>query len=386
MITMFTAFTEEVDDVDAAVSELLGQLDLDHKLLANSLGIVHCYSDFVDGGLVKALCEKLPFDVVGSTTFSLLARGNISTVGLVLTVLTSDTVSFTTGVSVPVTDTVDEPVTELYKNLTAGLPQKPAMFLPFVPFMKNVGGDEFIEKIDALSGGIPAFGTLSISNEPDFSRSYTILNGEYYPGSLVLAALTGDVDPVFLSASVTDDNILKQKAVVTGSNRNILQSVNNMPTVTYLETLGLAKNGDISGLESMPFIVYLQDGSRLIRACIGATEEGGVILCGAVPLNSTLALSTMGLEDVVNSTADKVAEALKKAQAQGRGILMYSCAARYWAQGVQVTAEEEKVDEKIGDAAPYHFVYSGGEIFPEFLGDGKVVNHLQNDSLIICIL
>ncbi|MDR1903899.1 MAG: FIST C-terminal domain-containing protein [Treponema sp.] len=384
MIKMFTAFTEEIDDVDAAVSELLAQLDMDHKGLKNSLGIVHCYSDFLDSGVIKALYEKLSFDIVGTTTFSLSAQGIMSQTGLILTVLTSDTVSFTTGVSAPVVDTVDDPVTELYKNLTAGLPQKPAMFLPFVPFMKNVGGDEFIEKIDSLSGGVPSFGTLAISNEPDLSRSYTIRNGGYYPGSLVLAALTGDVDPVFLSASVTDDNILKQKAVVTGSNRNILQSVNNMPAVKYLETLGLAKNGDIAGLESMPFIVYLEDGSRLIRACIGATEDGGVILCGAVPVNSTLALATMGLEDVVNSTGDLAVEALKKAA--GRGILMYSCAARYWAQGVQITAEEEKIEEKIGDAAPYHFVYSGGEIFPEFLSSGKVVNHLQNDSLIICIL
>jgi hypothetical protein len=64
---------------------------------------------------------------------------------------------------------------------------------------------------------------------------------------------------------------------------------------------------------------------------------------------------------------------------------MYSCAGRNWCLGMQPMAEHEKVKECLGDT-PYHFVYSGGEIFPSRLGDGAVVNHLQNDSLIICIL
>jgi hypothetical protein len=384
MIKTFVAFTEEIDDTEAAVSELLEQLDPEHNLLAHSLGIVHCCSDFAESDVIKAVSGKLPFDVVGTTTMSLAAPGIISQMGLTLMVLTSDTVSFVTGVSAPVTDDAKGPIGDLYRGLIASLPQKPAMFLPFIPFMVNVGGDEFIEGIDALSGGIPAFGTLAISNEPDYTRSYTIRNGEYYPDALVLAALIGDVDPVFLSVSVTEENILKQKAVVTGAERNHLKTVNNMSAVKYLESLGLAKDGDLGGIESMPFILYLEDGSRLIRACIGAAPDGGVILCGAVPVNATLALATMGLEDVRDSSGKKAVEALQAAQ--GRAMLMYSCAARYWAQGVQIRAEEEKIAECIGDRVPYHFVYSGGEIFPEFFGNGRVVNHLQNDSLIICIL
>ncbi|MDR1248927.1 MAG: FIST C-terminal domain-containing protein [Treponema sp.] len=385
MIKVFTAFTEEIDDAEAAVSELLQQIEPEHNLLGNSLGIVHCFSDFVDSGVIRALCQKLPFELVGSTTLSLSNLGGSSQLGLILTVLTSDSASFVTGVSSPAGDDVDGPVTELYQRLSAGCAEKPVMLMPFIPFMRTIGGDEFIEKIDSLSGGIPAFGTLAISNEPDFSRSYTIHNGGYYETSLVLAALVGDVDPIFLSASVSDDTIVSQKAVVTGSNRNILQTINDKPAIQYLESIGLAKNGDISGIESMPFILTRpEDGSRLIRACIGGTPEGAVVLCGAAPVNSVLSLAAMSLDDVVESTGDKVTEALKSGR--GRGMLMYSCAARYWAQGMQLRAEQEKVSACIGDQAPYHFVYSGGEIFPAFLPSGKVVNQLQNDSLIICIL
>jgi hypothetical protein len=380
---MFTAFTEEIDDVDAAVSELLGQLDLDHKRLTNSMGIIHCFSDFVDSGVVKAISEKLPFDSLGSTTISTSASSILSGTGLSVTVLTSDDVQFITGVSGPVTDSADAPLTELYNRIVAGLSEKPAMLMPFIPFLINVGGDEFIEKLDALSGGIPAFGTLAISNEADYSRSYIFYNGESYLASMALVAVVGNVTPLFLSVAVNEENILKQKAVITGVNRNILQTVNNIPAVNYLESIGIVKNGDVSGLQAMPFIIYLEDGSLLIRACIGGTGDGSLILCGAVPVNSTIALATMGFEDVITSTQTKVTEAL--AAAEGRGILMYSCAGRNWCLGMHPLAEHEKVKECLGDT-PYHFVYSGGEIFPSRLGDGRVVNHLQNDSLIICIL
>ncbi|MDR1655027.1 MAG: FIST C-terminal domain-containing protein [Treponema sp.] len=384
MLKVLTAFTEEIDVVDLAVQEILEQLDLDKKRLKNSLGIIHCFSDFVDSGVVKALAARLPFDTVGSTTISTSSSSGISQTGLSVTVLTSDDVNFVSGLSVPVSDSVDVPLTELCDRIIAGLPEKPAMLMPFIPFLPNVGGDEFIEKLDALSGNVPAFGTLAISNEPDFSRSYTLYNGEAYTASMALAALVGNAAPEFLSVSVNEENILKQKAVITGVKRNILGTINNMPAIQYLESIGVVKGGDVTGLPAMPFIIYLEDGTMLIRACIGdAGEKGALILCGAVPVDSTIALATMDFEDVIGSTESKVTEAL--AAAKGRGILMYSCAGRNWALGMQPMAEHKKVKECLGDT-PYHFVYSGGEIFPSRLGDGKVVNHLQNDSLIICIL
>jgi hypothetical protein len=384
MIKMLTAYTEEIDDSEAAISELLDQLDLDHRLLTNSVGIIHCFSDFLEGEFLQSLSGALPFDLVGCTTLSVSAPGFMGQMALTLTVLTSDDIRFITGVSDVITDDMSGPVTALYDRLISGLPQKPAMLMPFIPFMLTIGGDEFIEKIDALSGGIPAFGTLSISNETDYSKIYTIYNDGIYETSLVLLAILGDVNPVFLSASVPEGNILKQKAIVTSANRNVLETVNNMPTVDYLESIGLAKDGDWSGLVSMPLIVSLEDGSQLIRACVMFTEDRGAVLCGAIPVNATLALSTMGLDDVVRSTSDKIAEAMEAAD--GRNIMIYSCAGRRWAMGVNGMAEHEAVAKRTKDASPYFFAYSGGEIFPERFADGRIVNHLQNDSIIMCVL
>ncbi|MDR3147843.1 MAG: FIST C-terminal domain-containing protein [Treponema sp.] len=384
MLKVLTAFTEEIDAVDRAVQEIVEQLDLDKNRLTNSLGIIHCFSDFVDSGVVRALAQKLPFDTVGCTTMSSSTSSGMSLMGLTVTVLTSDDVRFACGVTAPITDSVEGPLTELFRRITGELSGQPAMLMPFVPFLLNVGGDEFVEQLDALSGGIPAFGTIAISTEPDFSRTYTFYNGEPYPASMVLAALGQGAKPEFFNVSVNEENILKQKAIVTGTNRNVLQTINNIPAVTYLESIGLAKDGDVGGIASMPIILYLEDGSILIRACFGTTKEGALILGGTAPVNSSVALGTMGYEDVISSTERKVREALKTAE--GRGLLMYSCGGRNLALGVQSLGEHETVKECVSDRVPYHFVYSGGEIFPSVLSGGTIVNHMQNNSLIICVL
>jgi hypothetical protein len=385
MIRMLTAFTEEIDDAEAAVSEILEQLELDERLMANSFGILHCSSEFDESDVVSRLCERLPFNVAGCTSLSVQVPRRVGLPALIVIVLTSDDVRFVSGVSAPIADDMNEAVAEVYTRVIGSLPSRPAMIMPFIPFMTAIGGDEFIEKIDELSGGrIPAFGTVAISNEQDFSRVYTIYNGELYPASLVLLGLIGEAEPLFISASVPEGSILKQKAVVTGVRKNILQTINDMPAVRYLESIGLSEGGSVSGFVAMPFVIRLDDGSILTRACIKATPEGGLVLCGSVPVGATFAIATMNLEGVIASTGAKVREALERCQ--GRSLLIYSCVARSWTLGTKIMAEHEEVDARLGDAVPYCFAYSGGEIFPSFLKEGKISNHLQNDTVIVCVL
>ncbi|MDR0439412.1 MAG: FIST C-terminal domain-containing protein [Candidatus Accumulibacter sp.] len=385
MIRMLTAFTEEIDDSAAAVAEILEQLRLEENLLANSVGILHCSYDFDESEVVRDLCERLPFDVVGCTSTSVQVPGIISELALTLTVLTSDDVRFVSGVSAPIADDMSAPVTEAYERVIGSLAEKPVLIMPFIPFMTTIGGDEFIARIDELSGGgIPAFGTLAISNEADFSRAYTIYNGTLHATSLVLLGMIGKAEPMFFSVSVDESRILKQKAIVTGVHKNILKTVNDMPATAYLESMGLASGGNVSGFESMPFVAKLDDGSILTRACIGSTPDGGLVLCGSVPTGAALAITTMNADDMVSSARAKLNEALEKIG--GKSIVIYSCAARRWALGTKIMAEHEEVKRCLNGLVPYCFAYSGGEIFPSFLEDQRISNHLQNDTMILCAL
>jgi hypothetical protein len=396
---MFTGFTEEIDDVGAAVSEVMGRLALGGRLMKSTIGILHCFSDFVDSGVVAALCEKLPFDVVGCTTINVCAPGVISSMGLVVSVLTSDDAVFSAGASEPVNSgDLNAALSELYGRVCGSVGTSdpgrvgesesgPQLLMPFIPFMASASGDDFIAALDALSGGIPAFGTLPISDETNFKSCYTIFNGECYADSLVLAAVSGNVEPAFLSASILESpetDVLTPTSIITEASKNVLVSLNGIPAEDLIVSTGLAQKGGLGNLISLPFVIDLADGTRLIRYCIGSDGNGGAILCGNAPVGASVGFTNMGIDEIVKSTGKKVMEAM--ATAGGRGLLMYSCAARLWALGASNQAETEEISKVIGGRAPYFCACSGGEIFPQRLTDGKVTNTLQNASMIICML
>lgn len=56
MIKSFTAFTDEIDDAGQAVAEITQQLEEAGALLKNTFGIISCYAEFVESGVVSALC------------------------------------------------------------------------------------------------------------------------------------------------------------------------------------------------------------------------------------------------------------------------------------------------------------------------------------------
>jgi len=97
MIRMLTAFTREIDDIDAAVAEILKPLDLQKQRLKNSVGILMFHPSFLETGVIKAVSEALPFDSIGCTTSYLAAPGAIADMMLTVTVLTSDDVAFKAG-------------------------------------------------------------------------------------------------------------------------------------------------------------------------------------------------------------------------------------------------------------------------------------------------
>jgi hypothetical protein len=307
-------------------------------------------------------------------------------IALTVTVLTSDDVEFVLGVSDPVRDhaSMNTAVTQLYEKVFKPLAQRPSLYIPFIPFIPSVGADEFIDVLNRLVSGVPCFGSVAFSDDPNFQHIYTLANDAYYTSSFVLLGLVGNVKPTFFQASVPEDSIVKQKALVTGSNHNLLTSINNNPASNFFKSVGFFDNGAYTGLSSLSLVFDLDDGSRQFRACILGTEDGSLLLCGNVPIGSALSFAIMSTEDVIDG-AHTLAETAKLA-AQGKGVLAYSCAARSWALGLSDLAEHEEFQKVLGSETPYTVAYVGGEIYPTRLNDGSMISLLQNDSLIVCVL
>ena len=381
MIKSFSATTREIDDAQAAVTEITAALNLEKKLLKNSLGIISCFSEFEETGVLQAICEALPFNCIGSTTCLCAAGKDIDQIMLVITVLTSNDCDFQT-IAIPVAEKFEDSIKSAVSELMGKYEEKPALFLSYFPLMNTLSGDMILAEVNRAADGIPLFGTMAIDNKKEYSTAKTIYNGKAYREAVVLCAIYGNPKFTFQIASLDESKIRKQKAVITESNGNILIGVNGKTVLEYLEEIGLTRMDIASGQGIVPFVVDHNDGTKPVtRAVFALTPEGHAVCGGAMPVGATLAIGGVNLEDVIYTTE----KALKPLVEKESVVLSYSCMARYFALSANFTAEAEKVREIAGDSQ-YLFACSGGEICPLPDVNGKLRNFFHNYTNVFCKL
>jgi hypothetical protein len=389
MLKTLTAYTGEIEDVEAAVSEILEQLDKD-ALLKNSVGLVTCYKEFVESGVVKALCEALPFEVVGATTLGSSVPGSRGMMLLTLMVLTSDDVSFAVALSEPIAAEEEPSLRAGYQSALAKIKGKPSLMLSFAPLLMNVGGNFYVETFSEVSGGVPNFGMLAVDIGYNYRDSKVICNGAAYLDRYALVLLAGDIEPRFFTGSISAEKIFREKGLVTASDRNQLQTIDGKPAADYLREMGFSSDGEgvITGLETFPFIIDYNDGTMpVVRAIFAQTPEGYAVCGGDVPVGATLSIGSMDAEEVIATSAGALSSAL--AERDVHCVLMFSCVGRYFALGYNPTNEIDTLRKIIeGTGIPYQFSYTAGEICPVYekqRSDDSVTNRHHNNTLVICV-
>jgi hypothetical protein len=380
MIKTIVAKTYEIDSLEYALEEILDDLDL-KELLTNSVGIISCHSNFISNGIIKGLQKELPFPIVGSTTclagWQDSCEGNV----LLLTVLTSDDVSFKVSVSPELGVDYQKDVEKLYDEVTDSLSLTPAVVFTYAPLMHNLAADALVNTLSAYSQNkVPFFGTVAVDHTNDYATSQTIYGGNGYSTSLVLLALYGNVKVDFHVASLKNIILQKEKAVITKSNGNLLIEVNNISAAKYLESLGLTEYQITHGLGVLPLIVnYDGKNDEAARAVFALTPNGECVCGGEMPENTTISVGSINYDDIISTSTVVIQESLKE-----EGLLIgFSCVARYLVLGTRVKDEWNLFKDILG-SNPFSLSYSGGEISAFKNPDGTYANHVHNYSL--CIL
>jgi hypothetical protein len=386
MIKMLNAYTAEIDDVDAAVAAIQGQLHMSGELLSNSVGIIACHYEFINSGMVEELCKGLPFPVVGCTTLGNATGDECGVELLSISVLTSDDVVFSTAMSEALNPADVLPaVSAVYKRALEDLGGEPDMILAYAPLMLTLGAAPIMNAINGLSGGIPVFGAISCDSTPDYHASRVIHNGAAAANTLALVLLKGDVHPQFYINAIPEAGVQKLTAVVTDSDGCLIKKVNDMPFMDYLESIGISKAAVIASVGAFPIMLDYNDGSKPTgRSIYSTTSEGYALLGGEIPIGATIAMANLDYKGVLE-TAE---EAVRRAIAPGNvsGLLMYPCLTRNLTLGANSDDEMRKIVETLGGKHPYQICYAGGEICPVYTGDGKLLNRVHNLTYIICVL
>ncbi|WAW09432.1 FIST C-terminal domain-containing protein [Oxalobacter vibrioformis] len=385
MLKMLTAYTLETDEADVAVSDILGQLERQSRLLANAVGLIACDVEFIETGVVRALCEQLPFEVAGCTTLTSAVPGAHGQRILSLSVLTSEDVSFSTAISAPLpAEGIGREVENAYEAALSKLPGLPSLILAFTPVMPTISGAVILEHLDTVCNGTPIFGPFSTDYTLAFEESMTILNGEASENTVAFILMHGDVNPRFFVSGSADGNIQKQPAIITKSDGYLLQEVNDMLLSDYLDTLGLKPdNRNAKTAITLPLVVTDETMVPLTRAIYSLTPEGHAICGGKMPVDAALAIGRLDYSAVLEKSTETMRELL--AEENINAILMYPCMVRNIMLGPDTDDEIRAIVDMIGDRAPYHLSYAGGEICPMQGSDKRLINCFHNFTFIACV-
>jgi hypothetical protein len=383
MVKMLTAHTFEVDDADAAVSEILAQLDLPHKLKKNAVGIVFCYLDFINTGVVETLKKALPFDVIGSTTHGAAMPGILGDIILTLAVLTSDDVEFRPGLSAPLTEDAENRITRCYRDTAASLRSPPSMILVITPSLYNLAGDMVVGVLDRESRGVPVFGAGALDADTKIRTPKTIYGGTAYADRMPILLFAGNLKPRFFLDSVWDHDVHTQRALVTEAEGNRMISVNHIPAAAYMKKIGLISEERMDLLFVFPLGIKTEDGESTLCIIYGINGDGSVTCSANIPSGCTLSIGSPGSGEV-RKTAEQITAKLKQ-QEGGEAALIFSCFSRSVVLANPHDEMETVWHEMEHSSLPYLFIYAGGEICPEAGREGKAVNRYHNYTIISCL-
>jgi len=385
MVKTLVASTIEIDDIDLALEEIKSQLQLDKNLLKNAIAIVSCHYEFVLSGIVKALHDILPCEMVGSVTSPLATNKDVDMVMLSIMLLTSDDAEFTAVLTDSLLNEPASVITNDYKNAAAKHDKKPSLIFAYAPFIPQNSGDEYVQVLSKVSGNVPCFGTIAVDDTLDFSNCYMIYNGQHYQDRMGMILAYG-LKPKFYNANISHERILEKSATVTKSDGHVIMEVNERPVKEFFKDLGIMKAAETSfGMTSLPFLVDYNDGTpKVSKILLNMTPEGHALCAGAVPEGSILQIAISDKKDILLTTEKAIDQILADIQ-NASGLVAYSCIARYIELGANLYDEMKLTSSKIKDEIPFLMAYSGGEICPSFDDGVNTVNRFHNNAFVACL-
>jgi hypothetical protein len=380
---MILAHTVEVEDPEKALTEVLYQLDLTRSLKKNSVAIIHTNNVFMDSGVVAAICERLPFPVIGiNTLLHSSSLGLMDNILLTVCVLTSSEINFSVALSEPLNPgNLTQSITNTYVAAEGLLHNRPKLAIAYTPPLSfSPLGEDLVRIIDDVSDRLPLFGGMAADYSTNLRNPRIIHNGETFSDRLALLLIEGNITPRFYCFPVSDKKTIRKKAIVTESAGNVIKKVNGLPVTEYLESLGLAHDGQISGTHTIPLFLDRHDGRPpVVRVIFAQNPEGDIIIGGTAPENTTLGFGSLDVSDIRESAIR--ACGLMRLMSPDFFYLC-SCISRNFTLGLNYTTEVETIHGELNNFLPYVFSYTCGELCPVMRRDGKWHNEFHNMTLI----
>jgi hypothetical protein len=391
MLKCASVHTYEIDNPEIALGEIKAQLDEKIALLDHSAGIVMCHPEFIASGVLRHVCENLPFDLAGATTSAQAVNGEAGELVLTIFVMTSDDVQFCAGATGPLDDGIEAPVRDAFDEAAFGMPGLPRLAIVFPPLITEYAGDAYVNALKNAAPNVPLFGALAIDDSVDFEGSETIFNGKNFKTAMSFVLCYGNLKPRFLVGSLPLDKTMPHKGEITKSAGPFAHEINNVSAHKYFESIGIIGGSYAENqLHFIPFAIDQKkrddyDGIPVLRGHASFTEGGASIFRGDVDEGSTFVMLKTDSNDVLEKTRQKIEEI--KELPSINGALLFPCIVRrMMTMRPDPLIELETAVDAIGSDIPFMMGYAGGEICPTSVKNGIPANRFHNYSLVVLVV
>ncbi|WP_406043732.1 FIST N-terminal domain-containing protein [Succinimonas sp.] len=370
-----TAYTEEIDDLAQAASEIFEQVK-DFTLRKNSIGIIFAEEETNYAELYGILRQKWDFPIFGSTAMAMLVGRGFCNLGISFMIITADDCYF----SAAVTDDFSindfrEKLGETYRKAAAALPEKPKFILTIGEMVRedtDVDADSILSELNRLSGNLPVYGALA-SDGFSLGGYRIFCNEEIRQRGQVIVLVAGNTEPRFYHI-----NSINNKAIssfqVTESKGNIVYRLGQDTFVDVLKQQGMSvdKKMVLGDYILSPFVVSVEypNGDKVEYARTLAYldhEHGSAGFLGSIPDNAVMSVAIISRADVQASVArgfEQVFEDLRNSNGRYKTILCSTCCARFIALGSDTAAEAQTYKNGLPDDVSLIGIYSYGEYCP----------------------
>lgn len=388
MIKSYSLFTSELDDNEAAVQDIASQLK-EIQLRKNTIGLVACHNEFVESGIMKEVQAVLPFPLAGIVTFYQATPEVNGLFEMTITVLTSDDVRFAcAGRSLEEgAASAEKLVGDAYQQAYAEYGETPSLIFSFMTLQTPISGDCYLRLLDAASGGVLSFGSLSAGEtEGDSSNLYVICGEQIWVQGFAMVLCFGEVHPKFYFRNFRTDKLLEMTATVTDAKGPVVKEFNNQPAYSFMEKNGIVlTEEEKQGLSTIPFLHKVEGEKEFVARTLGGVSGAGeALFYGEVPHGAVMRAGTVTAEDIMDLSREAVRQAVEE-NPEAAVLLMFSCVGRFITLGLDTTSEMDSATGAIPAGMKYLACYAGGEMCP-VERHGKQVNRFHNSSFIVCAL
>lgn len=392
-------YTEEIDDLQEAVDELLGQMQ-DFVLMKNSLAIVFTEEDTEYPVLYKLLAEKWDFPVIGCTAMAmLLGREGFCGVGISVLVLTADDCTFSVGMTDELdVDNYESEITKTYGELQAKHDSDIKLIISYggmVTGERNVAGDDLVGIMNKVGKGVPIYGGTAADGFT-FSGFHVFCNEKVTQNGQVMALVSGNIQPKFVCINSIENRASFSYEVTESKSNQVLRLGNGtLLEALQREDMEVNKSDVLGDYILSPFVVTMrqEDGDTVEVArnlSFLNQETGAGSFLGVIPEGSILNIGIINRADVqksVNQAFEKIFAQIRESEYEYHTLLCNSCCARFLALASNIAAEAETYTGHLPENLSLVGIYAYGEYCP--VGGnvtGKEYNMFHNFTFTILAL